>query len=66
MITTFQIRPCDIYNKEYKDCTAIVSRLHQMFVHGSTIDCNHRHEDYTNCLRWKNEKDIKAAVITFI
>lgn len=37
-----------------------------MFVHGNTEDCNHWHEDYTRCLKWKNDKDIKAAVIKFI
>lgn len=54
-----------MYNTEYGECTAISSRLHQMFIHGSTVDCNHWHEDYTNCLKWKNYKNIQAAVILF-
>lgn len=62
---TFQIRPCDIYKSEYSECTSISSRLHQMFVYGSTLDCNSFHEDYLLCLRWKKEKDIKSAVIYF-
>ncbi|KAL4112503.1 hypothetical protein QTP88_016275 [Uroleucon formosanum] len=57
----WMIRPCEIYNTEYGECTAISSRLHQMFIHGSTVDCNHWHEDYTNCLKWKNYKNIQAA-----
>ncbi|XP_025201549.1 UPF0545 protein C22orf39 homolog [Melanaphis sacchari] len=57
----WMIRPCEIYNNEYSECTSISSRLHQMFVHGSTIDCNYWHEDYTNCLKWKNYKNIQAA-----
>jgi len=36
-----------------------------MFVHGSTVDCNHWHADYTNCLKWKNNKNIQAAVTKF-
>ncbi|VVC40407.1 Hypothetical protein CINCED_3A008160 [Cinara cedri] len=59
----WMIRPCDVYNQEYNQCTSILSRLHQMFIFGSTTDCNYRHEDYTNCLKWKNYKDTKAAEI---
>lgn len=65
ILYVFQIRPCDIYKSEYGECTTIMSRLHQMFVYGSTSDCNNFHEDYSNCLKWKKEKDIKAAVINF-
>jgi len=54
-----------MYNTEYSECTSISSRLHQMFVHGSTVDCNHWHADYTNCLKWKNNKNIQAAVTKF-
>lgn len=36
-----------------------------MFVHGSTVDCNHWHEDYINCLKWKNDKNYQAAVTIF-
>lgn len=57
----WMIRPCEMYNNEYSECTSISSRLHQMFVHGSTVDCNHWHEDYINCLKWKNDKNIQAA-----
>lgn len=59
----FQIRPCQIYKDEYSECTAIGSRLHQMFIYGNTLDCNNLHVDYSNCLRWKNYKDLQAAVI---
>lgn len=64
-IYQFQIRPCEIYKSEYDECTAIASRFHQMFIHGSTVDCNLWHVDYQNCLRWKNDKDIKSAVNHF-
>lgn len=37
-----------------------------MFIFGNTVDCNHWHEDYTNCLKWKNNKDKKAAVIYIV
>ncbi|XP_060833401.1 UPF0545 protein C22orf39 homolog [Rhopalosiphum padi] len=57
----WMIRPCEMYNNEYSECTSISSRLHQMFVHGSTVDCNHWHEDYINCLKWKKDKNIQAA-----
>lgn len=42
-----------------------MTRIHQIFIHGHTIDCNSRQEDYINCLKWKKEKDINAAVIYF-
>jgi len=54
-----------MYNSEYGECTSISSRLHQMFVHGNTVDCNHWHEDYINCLKWKKDKNIQAAVTIF-
>lgn len=34
-----------------------------MFIYGNTRDCNHWHEDNANCLKWKNNRDEKAAVI---
>jgi len=43
----------------------MTSRLHQIFVHGSTVNCNNWHEDYTNCLKWKNDKNIQAAVTNY-
>jgi len=57
----WMIRPCEMYKNEYDDCTSIKSRLHQIFVHGNTVDCNHWHEDYSNCLKWKKSNDINAA-----
>ncbi|XP_050523025.1 UPF0545 protein C22orf39 homolog [Daktulosphaira vitifoliae] len=60
-LDTWMIRPCDIYNSEYKECTSIMSRLHQLFIFGNTIDCSQWHKDYQDCYKWKSKKDIKAA-----
>lgn len=54
-----------MYNNEYKDCTSVKSRLHQYFIHGHTVDCNNWFEDYSLCLKWRNNKDLHAAVIHF-
>ncbi|CAN7984855.1 unnamed protein product, partial [Ixodes hexagonus] len=55
-----QVRPCEWYLEEYKDCKSIRGRFHQYFIFGSTLDCDNWSKDYTNCLRWRKEKDIEA------
>ncbi|XP_050438606.1 UPF0545 protein C22orf39 homolog [Adelges cooleyi] len=60
-LDTWLIRPCDIYKFEYKNCTSMMSRLHQLFIYGKTIDCRQHHKDYLECCKWKSKHDTKAA-----
>ncbi|XP_017778954.1 PREDICTED: UPF0545 protein C22orf39 homolog [Nicrophorus vespilloides] len=57
----WMIRPCNVYDEEYGDCRSIRGRLHQRFVHGSSVDCSQWKRDYDNCVKWEEKKDLKAA-----
>lgn len=57
-----QIRPCEMYDIEYKDCITIKARLHQHFIFGHSIDCNIWKRDYDNCDRWEKNQDERSAV----
>ncbi|XP_063700862.1 synaptic plasticity regulator PANTS [Culicoides brevitarsis] len=58
---TWQIRPCDVYYEEYKDCKSIKARFQQYFVHGEPTDCMPWRRDYDNCTKFLKSKDLKAA-----
>lgn len=60
----FQIRECEMYKDEYKDCTSFRARFQQYFVYGETLDCNQWKKDYDNCCKWESKRDMKAAVST--
>lgn len=57
----WQIRECDLYYDEYKDCTSFKGRFQQYFVYGDTLDCNQWKKDYDNCCKWRDSEDLKAA-----
>lgn len=57
-----QIRDCEIYKDEYKECTSFRARFHQYFIYGETLDCNQWKKDYNNCCKWTEDGDVKAAV----
>jgi hypothetical protein len=59
----WMIRPCRVYDDEYKECTSIRGRFHQYFIFGKTVDCIPWKRDYDNCCRWQDNKDIKSAVM---
>lgn len=56
-----QIRPCDIYYDEYKECKSIKARFQQYFVHGESSDCTPWKRDYDNCAKFEETKDLRAA-----
>ncbi|XP_044271561.1 UPF0545 protein C22orf39 homolog [Tribolium madens] len=55
------IRPCPVYEEEYKECTSFRGRFHQYFIFGETLDCISWKRDYDNCCRWRENKDVKSA-----
>lgn len=57
-----QIRDCDVYWDEYKECTSIRGRFHQYFIFGEMLNCNEWRKDYDNCRKYTNKKDLKAGV----
>ncbi|XP_033340866.2 synaptic plasticity regulator PANTS isoform X1 [Megalopta genalis] len=56
----WMIKPCQIYNEEYRDCKSIKARFHQYFVFGDTIDCTQWKTDYNNCYIWEKYKSERA------
>lgn len=60
-ISYFQIRPCFLYQDEHSDCTSLKARFNQYFIHGFTIDCDQWKQDYKNCQKWEDKKDLDAA-----
>ncbi|KAF5307986.1 hypothetical protein FQR65_LT06554 [Abscondita terminalis] len=57
----WMIRPCKAYLEEYKDCRSIKARLHQYFIYGNSLDCSQWRRDYDSCIKWQDEKNLKAA-----
>ncbi|OQV25201.1 hypothetical protein BV898_20133 [Hypsibius exemplaris] len=55
------IRPCELYKEEYRDCTMVRSRFHQLFTTGVKRDCSQWKTDYENCLLWRKNADPEAA-----
>ncbi|XP_008195989.2 synaptic plasticity regulator PANTS [Tribolium castaneum] len=55
------IRPCPVYEEEYKECSSLRGRFHQYFIFGETLDCISWKRDYDNCCRWRENKDVKSA-----
>ncbi|CAL7947092.1 unnamed protein product [Xylocopa violacea] len=54
------IRPCHIYNEEYKDCKSIRARFHQYFIFGEMLVCDQWLTDYNNCYLWNKYKNEDA------
>ncbi|KAF4514022.1 UNVERIFIED_CONTAM: hypothetical protein B566_EDAN018673 [Ephemera danica] len=56
----WMIRPCEMYQDEYKDCTSLKSRFHQYFIYGESSDCTQWKRDMDNCERWIANKNVKS------
>ncbi|KAK9512193.1 hypothetical protein O3M35_000663 [Rhynocoris fuscipes] len=56
-----KVRPCLLYEEEYKDCKSIRSRFHQYFIYGSLSDCTQWKRDYDNCIRWRENNNKNAC-----
>lgn len=53
-------RPCEWYKDEYKECKKILSRLHQYFIFGKSIDCSQWNTDYQNCMDYRSKKSVDS------
>ena len=51
-----------MYKDEYKDCRSIKARFNQYFIHGKYQDCTQWRHDWDNCHKWRDDKNVKAAV----
>ncbi|KAL1497593.1 hypothetical protein ABEB36_008526 [Hypothenemus hampei] len=58
----WMIKQCFVYDEEYNDCTSIKARFNQLFIFGKTIDCGQWKRDSINCYKWRDNKDVQAAV----
>lgn len=59
---SFQIRECDEYKDEYKNCTSYKDRFQQYFVFGEYLDCEQWNKDYKNCCKLEEKDDWQAGV----
>lgn len=52
------IRPCERYMELYRSCKSILSRIHQYYVYGETLDCSPHVNNYNACLSFRKSKDV--------
>lgn len=64
-ISELQLRPCDRYKDEYKECKSFRGRFQQYFVYGESQSCDQWSIDYNNCMKWSwfENKDAALEVI---
>ncbi|XP_063972351.1 synaptic plasticity regulator PANTS [Diachasmimorpha longicaudata] len=56
----WMLRPCEMYNSEFKVCNSFRGKFNQLFVDGETADCSQWKVDYNNCTKWKKLDDQQA------
>lgn len=52
------IKSCDTYIKDYRNCTKLSSRLEQYYVYGKKLDCQPLKELMVACVRYKQNVTI--------
>lgn len=55
------IRPCEFYLDEFKECTGMRGRFHQLYTTGDKIDCTKWKEDYHNCVAFQRSNSAVHA-----
>lgn len=58
---TWMIRPCEFYLDEFKECTGVRGRFHQLYTLGHKIDCTKWKEDYNNCVAFQRSNSAADA-----
>ncbi|XP_008548060.1 uncharacterized protein LOC103571624 [Microplitis demolitor] len=53
----WMLKPCHMYEEEYKDCKSLRGRFYQYYVHGEQLDCTQWKRDYQNCQKWRKKQD---------
>jgi hypothetical protein len=61
-VSSFQVRPCEMYKEEYSECTSVKARFHQYFIFGKSVDCSQWKRDFENCVRWRDNHNSNALV----
>ncbi|KAH0561429.1 UPF0545 protein C22orf39 homolog [Cotesia glomerata] len=56
----WMLKPCYMYEEDYKDCTSVRGRFYQNFIYGEQLDCTQYKTDYLNCKKWKKNDDEAA------
>ncbi|RWS14887.1 hypothetical protein B4U79_09260 [Dinothrombium tinctorium] len=56
----FKVRPCQWYYDEFRECSRYLSRFHQRFVFGKTLDCSGWKNDYEDCLAFRDNADFHS------
>ncbi|QQP42013.1 UPF0545 protein C22orf39 -like protein [Caligus rogercresseyi] len=57
----WMIRKCYCYHDEYKACTMIKTKIHDIFTHGEVQSCQDWKDNFSDCKSWVSNRDIGAA-----
>lgn len=56
------VRPCERYKELYGTCSSWIGRIQQYYVYGEKLDCDQHHRNYTNCIKYRQTKDVNLLV----
>ncbi|XP_067937430.1 synaptic plasticity regulator PANTS-like [Watersipora subatra] len=56
---TWMVRPCTVYEEEYKECSSVTARFHQNYVYGRKLDCQKWYDDWKSCEKYLKSGDSK-------
>ncbi|CAG0884548.1 unnamed protein product, partial [Darwinula stevensoni] len=57
---TWMVKPCFVYEEDYRECKRIRGRFQQYYVEGKMKDCSMLFHMQTNCKRWTKESNFDA------
>lgn len=57
-----QVRKCELYYDEMKECQSYSSQLHQYYVYGEKQSCQNWVDNYADCRKWSTDQDMEALV----
>ena len=62
LFISLQVRKCECYLGEYRNCWRPVGRIHQYYLYGEASDCSKWKENYDDCLSWRVSQKEDALV----
>ncbi|KAF6035475.1 hypothetical protein EB796_006214 [Bugula neritina] len=65
VLDSWMVRPCVVYEEEYKECNSVSGKFHQRYVHGETLDCSKWYNDWKSCQKYTTTKDPKYLFVKY-
>jgi len=56
-----EVRPCEMYQDEYEECTSFRARWNQKYIFGEEMNCSKWQENFINCIKLRETQDITYA-----